>query len=1315
MVAAFSSPQQALPGSLDPTSAPRPLRDRLAVAAGRPADPSAASLTASGQAGPALVPPEGPVAAVVPLDAARAGRADRPDRIGRAEPRSAGVVLPFARPGAGGSAGPAGTGGPARSDPRARGQGAPRNPATTPAPARAGPSPGAPATIRAPPAPSGAPGAAPGSAAAPAAAGGASARAGAAAGRAAAPEPGAAETDTESNVAFSGRVHDMAAHARRHQSGRTGVRTAQDASAPDQQRDVHSQAGQIQLDEMGRQEPPPFDAAAFKAGIHAAIASMEPPGSLEIASHFAQSQQAGQVAGQLHDLAAQHETHSQQGLRSATEAEPRTEGLSPKPVTKMVNDPAAVPLPSPGAAAAIPGPRPPGMVDLSAGPAEIDARMAARGLTEDQLATSGEPSFTRVLDAREEVRAHATEAPAQYRVQEGLALGQARGDAQLSENLAHQDLRLSRGTGIHRTTLMKEAARTADQEQRDRVAGEILGIHERTRTAVEKLLNGLAHDAEMLFMSWEMVARSQFELHVAHQMNVYKAARYKGVKGFFRGLGDDLTGLPSEVNRFYEEGRAIYLAGVDVAVGYVAELIAARLNAAHQRVEQGRADVERFKAGLHGSLGQLAGATAAQLDSRFGLLESEIQSTADDLVTTVARRATESLHDLDDRIVAMKKEDEGFVSKAGDWIESTWDTITQLEDLLERVVRKGISVVATIVRHPIRFFTTLGRAVRNGLDLFVSRIGDHLMASLTTLLTGELGASGIQVPASWDAAGIFGLVLQVLELDYAHIRERLARSFGPEFVVWLERTDAVYSVLARQDLAGLWEMFQARIGDLKDLVIEKIIDYARDQIVTLGIRVIAALLLPVEGFIAACEAIYDLISFILEHLRQIAEFVDSVLDSLQAIADGDTGEAEQGIDRALAGALTIALGILARLAHLDGIGVRVHAIIEALRRPIRAVMDELFNGAAQLARRTGAAIVSRARSAAGAVRRTGREMLRGRPGRQPDVPAPSEAAPAPSALPVIKPHPEQDAPGVLKRAQQELRRRLKGHEHPDQFRAVVDDVGAELAPAGLTGLRLSGPASDGEYELFAAASPWQLLSRIRILDPTEDIRAVLRVTLHVADARTAFEESAGLRPFGETVRGGSAAERESLEHGGRALQPAPPAGRKTPMSLRPMTRRPSGGVVEQPAPGSGRLELLTFNTGERRLGTNTSHAEHQLQAFLDRNRAMAAAVTAVEATINLSPCRWCTRTLSKITKLTPGAGQRHLIWLTPWRASGRRTNATTAESLRAIQGWTLNKYDIPEESPQEIAQQEWQVAEWESVIEEAHGAHAGSALGARTP
>ena len=663
----------------------------------------------------------------------------------------------------------------------------------------------------------------------------------------------------------------------------------------------------------------------------------------------------------------------------------------------------------------------------------------------------------------------------------------------------------------------------------------------------------------------------------------------------------------------------------------------------------------------------------------------------------------------------MKKEDAGLISKAGDWIEGAADTVSQLEDLLERVVRKGISVITTIVRHPIQFFTTLGRAVRNGLDLFVSRIGDHLTASLTKLLTGELGASGIQMPASWGARDIFGLVLQVLELDYAHIRERLTRSFGPEFVAWLERTDTVYSILARQDLAGLWDMFQARIGDLKDLVIGKIIDYARDQIVTLGIRVIAALLLPAEGFIAACEAIYDLISFIRDHLRQIAEFVDSVLDSLQAIADGDTREAEQGIDGALGRALTVALGILARLAHLDGIGVRVHAIIEALRRPIRTVMDELFNGAAQLARRAGAAIVTRARSAAGAVRRTGRDLLRGPPERRQDVPAAVPAPQAPSALPVIRQHPEHDASGVLKRAQQELKRRLKGHEHPDQFRAVVDDIRTELAPAGLTSLQLSGPASDGEYELFAAASPWHLLSRIRILDPTEDIRAVLRVTLHVADAHAAFEESAGLRPFGETVRGGSAAERENLERGGRALQPAPPAARRTPMSLRPMTRRPSGGVIEQPAPGSARLELLTFNTGERKLGTNTSHAEHQLWAFLDRNRAMAAGVTAVEATINLSPCRWCTKTLNKITGLTSGAGKRHLIWLTPWRGSGRRTNATTVESLRAISGWTLNKYDIPEESPQEVAQQEWQVAEWESVLEEAHGAHAGFAAGARTP
>ena len=364
--------------------------------------------------------------------------------------------------------------------------------------------------------------AAPGGATAPA---GSPASAGAAANRAAAPEPDAVGPDTESSAAFSARVHEMAAHARRHQIGRVGARTAQDASAPDQLRDVRSQAGQIQLDEMSRQEPPPFDAAAFKVGIHAAIATMVPPGSLDVATHFAESQQAGQVAGQLHDLAAQHETHSQQGLRSATEAEPRTDGLTPKPVAKMVNDPATVALPSPAAAAAIPGPRPPELVDLSAGPAEIDARMAARGLTEDQLATSGEPSFTRVLDGREEVRTHATEAPAQYRAQEQLTLGQARGDAQLHEDLAHQGLRSVRGSRIHRATFMKETARTADQKQRDDVAGEILGIHERTRTEVGKLLNGLAHDAETVFMGWEMVARGRFELHVAHQMNVYKADR----------------------------------------------------------------------------------------------------------------------------------------------------------------------------------------------------------------------------------------------------------------------------------------------------------------------------------------------------------------------------------------------------------------------------------------------------------------------------------------------------------------------------------------------------------------------------------------------------------------------------------------------------------------------------------------------------------------------------------------------------------------------------------------------------------------------
>jgi len=596
-------------------------------------------------------------------------------------------------------------------------------------------------------------------------------------------------------------------------------------------------------------------------------------------------------------------------------------------------------------------------------------------------------------------------------------------------------------------------------------------------------------------------------------------------------------------------------------------------------------------------------------------------------------------------------------------------------DLLSSIITQSLQAIEDIRRDPVGFLKNMLQAVKLGFMLFFDHIGPHLLNGLTGWLFRGLSGLGITIPADLTLKSVLDLVLQVLGITAEKLWTKLGEQIGPENVariraalnvltgVWEFVKDvqengigAVWKFLTDQ-LSGLWTTL---LGMATDWIMKTVI--GKVTVKLLSFLDPTGVMAVINSFVAFFNAVQSAI----EYLRDMLEIVNRWVSTLAAIAAGNVMPGAQMLEQALAAAVPVAIGFLANQVGLGSIPDMVVEVIGRLRELVDKAIDWLIGKAVALGKA--------ALNALGLGRKE-----------------------------------EPMASGVLGRAQQELKRRLNGHEHPDQFRAIVEEVRTELAPAGLAGLQLSGPASDGEYELSAAASPWQLLSRVRILDPTDDIRAVLRVTLHVADASAAFGQSAGLRPFGETVRGGTAAEREELERGGQPMEPAPPAARKTPSGLRPASRRPSGGVIEEPAPGSTRLELLTFNTGERGLGKNTSHAEYQLWAYLNRNRAMAASVTAVEATINKSPCLWCTPTLTQVAELTPAADPRHLIWIIPWRGTGQRKNATTTDSLRAIGGWTLNSYDIPPESPQEAAQQELQIDKWETVIEKAHTAHTGPA------
>jgi hypothetical protein len=774
--------------------------------------------------------------------------------------------------------------------------------------------------------------------------------------------------------AMKARTQRAARRTKRHQPGGEGAATAQGASAPDPVKDVNSQAADAQVETMGKQEPGPYDPAKFKADVKKAVEGMAPPATLEEADEFKESGKAAGAATWMEQFLVGGKETAARDIKVETVATPNPAGLDAKPVSKMVNDAPGPPLPEVGAAAALPGRRPPEQIDISAGPLMIDAKLAEANVTEEQLANANEPDFTGALDARQEVRDHAATDPVDYRNQEDLVLARGRAEA---ENVAAAQLQ-----GMHgvRTETLggvldeKHATKSADQQMRDDIHQSILDIHEQTQSDVQKILETLDTTVDTIFTSGEKAARDNFEEYVARKMREYKADRYGGLFGGAKWLKDRFFDLPDEVNDFYRDGRNDYLKAMDVVIEVIAVVVGMLLGAAQLRIQAGREQVRTFVAGLDLSVQALGQETADELDNRFDQLSADVDSKRDELVDTVARKYVESRDELDTRIKELQEANKGLVSKAIDAVVGVLKTIYELGKLLLRVLLKAAAAIGDIVAHPIRFLENLVGAVKGGLDRFIERFPQHLQESLVDLLFGELGGAGITIPKQLDFAGILDLVMQVLGLTYQSVRERVVKRFGEEAVAKMEEKVDIFKTLVKDGVAGLWTWIQEKLTDLEDLVIGKIKEYVIERVVKAGIGYIVALLNPAAAFIKACQGIYQIVMFIVERAKQIADFVDAILDSISAIAQGNVGAAVEKIDNALAGALTLAIGFLARLANLGALSEKVRSIIALVRKPITRVVDQIVFGAAEVYRRTLGPAVSFAKAKV----QSGKEFMKGK-------------------------------------------------------------------------------------------------------------------------------------------------------------------------------------------------------------------------------------------------------------------------------------------------------------------------------------------------
>jgi hypothetical protein len=743
--------------------------------------------------------------------------------------------------------------------------------------------------------------------------------------------------------AMKGAVKGAGAHAKTHQPAAAGAATAQGAAVPPGN-DARSQAAAAQVDEMGKQQPGVFDKQAFIAAVKKAIDAAAPK-NLEEADDFKDSGKAGKAKDEIHGQVKGGKQESEKNIKQATDAAPDPSKATPKPVTPMVNDEPGAPPADVGAAAAMPGPRPPQQTDLSGGPAEIDAKMAEADVTEEQIKKSNEPEFNAALEARDGARKQSTTAPAEYRAKEQDVLAKGRGEADATAGAELQGMHGARAQALTKVLGKKGETKSADEEKRAKVATDIQGIYDRTKADVTKTLDGLDGKVDAAFTKGEGAARAQFESYVDKRMSDYKDKRYSGLIGKGRWVKDKLAGMPDDVNRFYEDGKRSYLAAMDGVIGEIADIVGTELTAARTRIAQGRGEVQKYVAQLPADLREVGKEAEGKLESQFEQLSSDVDSKQDAMVDKLAKKYVEARDALDARIDELKAANKGLVDKALDKVVGVVRIILQLKDMLMGVLSRVAGAIGDILKDPVGFLGNLVAGVKGGLMRFVDNIAGHLQGGLMGWLFGALGGAGLTLPKSLDFAGILDLVTQVLGLTYQNVRARLAKAVGEPLVAKMERTVDVIRDFATKGVAGAWEWIKDKIGDLEEMVLGEIKEWVIFKVIKAGVLWIVSLLNPASAFIKACKAIYDIVMFIVERGAEILEFVNSVLDSIAAIAKGSLGGVAERVEGALAKALPLAISFLASLLGLGGISDKIRGVIDKVRSPINKAIDTVVAGA----------------------------------------------------------------------------------------------------------------------------------------------------------------------------------------------------------------------------------------------------------------------------------------------------------------------------------------------------------------------------------
>lgn len=699
-----------------------------------------------------------------------------------------------------------------------------------------------------------------------------------------------------------------------------------------------------QVDKLEQAETPKPQTASFLEMLRAEIAKVMPK-TLGDTEKFMKGGAAGEIKGALKGEVANQKDAATGDLQQTSSAPPSEAGVPTKPVTPIPPEPNA-PTPQVNGAAAMPAPKPDAEISLQDSKAEVgDARKATKQ-TDTRLKNANDPRFSAVMDADKAVQKQADAGPGKYRGSEKATLSKAAGQATGTAKKGVGNLLKVKGGSKTKVLSRQEQQKAKEELELKKFTDFVVSTFEGVKTSVDKRLERLEETVNTMFDAGTDAAIARMKSYVEDQLFQYKMDRYLlRVGGSLLWIRDQILDLPPEVNRFYEAGRKLFTGAMDALAARVASLVERELAAAKGEVSRAQARIAAAQAALSPAVRARGAQVAGEYAEKFNELKSGIEDKKQQLAEGLAQKYKEAFDKADEALKAIQDENKGLVTKAKEKIEAVAKALMEFKDKLMAVLRKGAETIDLILDNPGGFLSNLLAAIKGGFSAFAGNILGHLKRGFVKWLFGAMAGTGVEIPSDLSLPSILKLVLGVLGITYDRMRAKAVKLLGPTAVAVIEKLAGYLMTLIGGGPAALWEQIKGDLGNLKDMVIGAIQDWVISTIVKKAVAKVVSMFNPVGAIIQAILMIVNVVMFVIERAAQIMEFVESVVNSIHAIATGAIGGAISKVEQALGNMVPILIGFLAALIGLGGIGAKIKGFIQKVQAKVDQAIDKVLKKA----------------------------------------------------------------------------------------------------------------------------------------------------------------------------------------------------------------------------------------------------------------------------------------------------------------------------------------------------------------------------------